>query len=254
MNVLEPRQLELLYATAAPKHDVSRHQTWLAGLCVTYCVIRSRRSRGIALTIDEQGLRVRVPRHTPMTRIESVLSLHSQWISRKLAEWETRRPPAISWRAGATLMLKGEPMTLVPVPRADACGCDGSRLRIAVDNADPDTLAGHVISWLRATALDWFEQRAVHYSPVLAVSVPRIKLSNAKTRWGVCHSDGRVRLNWRLIQMPPPLIDYVVVHELAHLRELNHSPRFWRCVANVLPDHESRRKMLRLEGHRYLVV
>jgi predicted metal-dependent hydrolase len=84
--------------------------------------------------------------------------------------------------------------------------------------------------------------------------VPTIRLSNAKTRWGTCHPDGRVHLNWRLIQMPPALIDYVVVHELAHLHEPNHSQRFWRRVAAVLPDYAQRRLALRRDGHRYLLA
>mgnify|MGYP001201134009 CR=1 FL=1 len=78
--------------------------------------------------------------------------------------------------------------------------------------------------------------------------------SNAKARWGTCHPDGRVHLSWRLIQTPPALIDYVVVHELAHLREPNHSPRFWNWVARVMPDYKERRQALRLEGHRYLLA
>jgi predicted metal-dependent hydrolase len=84
--------------------------------------------------------------------------------------------------------------------------------------------------------------------------MPAIRLSNARTRWGTCHVDGRIRLNWRLIQVPPALIDYVVVHELAHLREPNHSSRFWSQVGSVLPDYKERRLALRRDAHRYLVV
>ena len=91
-------------------------------------------------------------------------------------------------------------------------------------------------------------------SIVLDVRAPTIRLSNARTRWGTCHPAGRVHLNWRLIQAPPGLIDYVVVHELAHLREPNHSPRFWTWVASVLPDYQQRRLALRRDAHRYLLA
>ena len=83
--------------------------------------------------------------------------------------------------------------------------------------------------------------------------MPLIQLSNARTRWGTCHPHGRVHLNWRLIHMPQHLIDYVVVHELAHLREMNHSPRFWAVVGSVIPDYTARRREMRRESHRYLV-
>jgi hypothetical protein len=103
-------------------------------------------------------------------------------------------------------------------------------------------------------AQGWFEQRAAHFARVLDVRVHSIRLSNARTRWGTCHPDGRVRLNWRLIQAPPALVDYVVVHELAHLREPNHSPRFWTWVAGVLPDYKERRQALRRDACRYLLA
>ena len=89
---------------------------------------------------------------------------------------------------------------------------------------------------------------------MLKVKIPVIKLSNARTRWGTCHPHGRVHLNWRLIHLPPALIDYVVVHELAHLHEPNHSPRFWRHVEAVLPDHAQRRDLIRTDAHRYLLA
>ena len=80
-----------------------------------------------------------------------------------------------------------------------------------------------------------------------------MRLSNARSRWGSCHVSGRISLNWRLIQLPPHLVDYVVVHELAHLREMNHSPRFWSLVGRIIPDYQARRRELRREAHQYLV-
>ena len=79
-----------------------------------------------------------------------------------------------------------------------------------------------------------------------------IRLSNARSRWGSCHTSGRISLNWRLIHLPSHLIDYVVVHELAHLVEMNHSPRFWAVVARVIPDYAARRREIRKESHRYV--
>ena len=90
--------------------------------------------------------------------------------------------------------------------------------------------------------------------PLLVVPAPEIRLSNGRTRWGSCHRDGRISLNWRLIQVPLPLVDYVIVHELAHLREMNHSLRFWQSVARVIPDYAARRAKIRTEAQRYVLA
>ena len=132
---------------------------------------------------------------------------------------------------------------------------DGERLVVGVPALSrPDDIAQAVTAWLRDAALACFRTRVAHYVPQLCVTAPEIRLSEARTRWGSCHPAGRVLLNWRLIQMPLRLVDYVVVHELAHLREMNHSPRFWRTVAGIIPDYAARRTEIRLEGHRYLLT
>jgi predicted metal-dependent hydrolase len=244
-------QLDLLPASDAGS-SISHHRYPLHGRWIDYVVKRSRRRGGITLTIDERGLRVGAPWRASPQRIESLIRTHAEWISRKLNEWQARTPPPVIWQAGAAIRVMGEPRILAPV--SGTSGTDDEYLYITVQRDDPRELRARTIDWLRATALNWFEHRAAHYAPLLGVRVPQIGLSNARTRWGVCHPDGRIRLVWRLIQMPATLIDYVVVHELAHLRVANHSDQFWRWVANVLPDHKSRRETLRKEGHLYLIA
>jgi predicted metal-dependent hydrolase len=238
----------------APVQLATRHQFRLEERWVEYTLKRSLRRASITFTIDENGLRVGAPWRASQRRIESLLGAHARWINRKLGEWQARRPPPFTWQSGAIVMALGEPLTLALDPGRGVTERDGNWLRVAADvRAVPGALPVQVVAWLRRTALDWFEERAAHYAPVLGVRLPAIYLSNARTRWGTCHPDGRIRLNWRLIQMPPDLIDYVVVHELAHLREPNHSRRFWSWVAGVLPDYAQRRRTLRREGQRYLV-
>jgi hypothetical protein len=250
----KPSQPELVLGNT-PAQSASRHPFRLDGRWIEYTLKRSLRRRSITFTIDENGLRVGAPWRASQRRIESLLGAHARWIGRKLGEWQARRPPPCAWRAGAVLMALGEPLTLALDPARPVTERDGNHLCIAADTeTDSGALAAHVMAWLRGTAQHWFEQRAAHFAPAFEVRAPNIRLSNAKTRWGACHPDGRVRLNWRLIQMPPDLIDYVVVHELAHLREPNHSRRFWRRVADVLPDYEQRRRTLRRDAHRYLVA
>jgi predicted metal-dependent hydrolase len=224
------------------------------GIDIAYTLKRSRRRRSITLTVDESGLRVGAPWRASHSRIETVLKTHAAWITRKVAEWQARRPPPFIWRTGATAMLLGEPLSLVVQPAANATGRSGNYLYVSASGDDALAIKERVIAWLRTSAQDWFERRAAHFANSLGVQVGAIRLSNAKTRWGTCHPDGRIHLNWRLIQAPPALIDYVVVHELAHLREPNHSPRFWRWVGSVMPDYKQRRLALRRDAYRYLVA
>jgi predicted metal-dependent hydrolase len=243
-----------LFRSATPARASSRHQIELIGVSIEYTLKRSQRRRSITLTIDENGLRVGAPWRTSHSRIEALLVSHAHWITRKLAEWHARCPEPFVWTAGTTVMALGEPLKLVIDTTSKTTARVGGELRVGSRSDDPDTLARHTVAWLRATAQDWFEQRASHFAQVLDVRTPSIRLSNARTRWGTCHPDGRVHLNWRLIQAPAVLIDYVVVHELAHLREPNHSPRFWNWVAGVLPDYKERRLSLRRDCHRYLLA
>lgn len=92
-----------------------------------------------------------------------------------------------------------------------------------------------------------FTHRLNHFAPVLGVQWRKLSLSNASTRWGSAGSDGSIRLNWRLVHFKPEIIDYVVVHELSHLRVMDHSPLFWETVRTVVPDYASRRAQLRDE-------
>jgi predicted metal-dependent hydrolase len=106
-------------------------------------------------------------------------------------------------------------------------------------------LRDSVQAWLTEQARQHLTARLRHYAPVVGVRWTRLRLSSATTRWGSAHADGAIHLNWRLIHLAPELIDYVVVHELCHLREMNHSPAFWRLVEAVLPDQAERRRALR---------
>jgi predicted metal-dependent hydrolase len=226
------------------------------GRLVGYGVKRSRRRRGsYTLTIDERGLRIGIPWHATQRAIENELHKHEAWIMRNLVRWERRRAPPLRWEEGEVLMRLGRPLRLGFEPALTATASDGERLLVAMPPSSPaQDIARTVTAWLRDQALACFAARIAHYAPQLRVPVPEIRLSEARTRWGSCHPGGRVRLNWRLIQMPLRLVDYVVVHELAHLREMNHSARFWRTVAGIIPDYAACRAEIRVEGYRYLLT
>lgn len=104
------------------------------------------------------------------------------------------------------------------------------------------------MAWYNKQAVTCFNKRVEWYANMLGVPAPSVRLSRAKTRWGSCNSHGVIRLNWRLIQMPIHLVDYVVAHELAHLIEMNHSPVFWHLVKSIFPDYQAARLELKTFG------
>lgn len=221
----------------------------IGGSLVPYTIKRSGRRRAISLRIDETGLRVGAPLDASQRAIEKVLHAHGDWVLIKLREWAERAAPAAQWVDGARLMLLGRPLTL-------RCTDDAARAQLCGETlaAPRSSTEQHVVALLRDAALACFRDRVGHYCDALSLPHPEVRLSTARTRWGSCHIEGRILLNWRMIQMPMALIDYVVAHEVAHLREMNHSKRFWAVVGTLIPDYNARRKAIRREGHRYLVV
>jgi predicted metal-dependent hydrolase len=113
-------------------------------------------------------------------------------------------------------------------------------------NFEDQTAVSHkVIQWYKKQALADFSRRLEIFSAKLGVSFKSLTLSNAKSRWGSCNSRKEIRLNWRLLQAPPHIINYVVCHELAHLKEMNHSAKFWATVASIYPDYKLAEKELK---------
>ena len=234
---------------------VGRAHLALEGKLVTYTIKRSARRRAISILVDEEGLRVGAPWDASQSAIERLLRRHAQWVVRKLDEWHVRRSPPRQWTDGEPLMLLGQLFTLRIDPSTSRVYLEGSQLVAGTADCACTSISRRVHEWLHAQALACFEERVDHYRQLLGVAhPPKVSLSSARTRWGSCHTSGRIHLNWRLIQMPAHLLDYVVAHEVAHLIEMNHSHRFWRTVARLMPDYPERRKELRHEGHRYLLV
>lgn len=249
-----PGQLDLPLAFRQ-QQAIGRAYLALEGTLVSYTIKRSLRRRAISILVDEEGLRVGAPWDATHNAIERLLRTHSRWVLRKLTEWQVRRAPARRWADGEPLMLLGLPFTLKFLSGPSAIHVRGSHLCIGTGATGEPGVARRVHDWLHSQALACFEERVAHYCKVLKLeSAPKVMLSSARTRWGSCHSSGRIHLNWRLVQMPARLLDYVVAHEVAHLLEMNHSPRFWRIVGQLVPDYAACRKELRHEGHRYLLV
>ena len=246
-----PLQFDLPRPSASPPRGRAR-QIALAGGLLRYGFVCARR-RSMSISVGRQGVEVRAPRWISRSEVEAFIREKEPWIRRRMDDCRSEARP-FSWSEGECLPLFGRQVRLhVPrmagTPDARKVRHEEGRL-IAHLRADDDTeqLRNAVLAWLRAASLALFQKRADHYSRRLGVPAPAVRLSNARTRWGSCHASGRVLLNWRLVHMPERLIDYVVAHEIAHLLEMNHSPRFWSLVEGVYPDcHGARRELNELE-------
>ena len=242
-------------------HPRASREVRLRGHRIAYELRRARR-RSIGFAVCDEGLTVSAPRWVSVAEVEAALHEKAAWILRKLAEMreyaERLRAARIDWRDGASVPFLGEPLVVVLDPRAASApsgallaepsallGIARRALHVGLPQlAQPARIREAVQSWLKREALRIFEERCAHFAPRLGVRVTRIALSSAATRWGSASEDGSILLNWRLVHFALPVIDYVVVHELAHLRHMDHSPRFWDVVRSVMPEYEHSRGTL----------
>jgi len=233
-----------------PPARETRRTIELGERTVSYVLRRSHR-RTIGLSIDHRGLRVGAPPRAPLHEVESLLLRHGDWIGRKLDEWRARRPAGLqAINDGLRLPFLGQVLEIRLALGGNRClwnlHSGGATLTLCLRTpADAPRVLERA---LRDRARELFTERLAHYAPVLEVPQPPLSLSAARTRWGSCSARSGIRLNWRLLHFPLPVIDYVVVHELAHLREMNHGPRFWAIVAGACPDWQALRVELRVLG------
>jgi predicted metal-dependent hydrolase len=242
--------------TADPqRHPRAQREIVFGEHRVAYELRRARR-RSIGFVIGSEGLSVSAPRWVAVHDVEAALREKSAWILRKLHEQRDRArrvaETRVDWRDGAVLPFLGSPVTLVLDAATVGVVLDatGQALRLHLGlprTAAPAQIRDTVQSWLQRQARRVFEERIAVFAPRLGVRVVRLSLSSATTRWGSASASGAIRLNWRLVHFALPVVDYVVTHELAHLREMNHSPAFWDVVRSVLPDYEAARSTLRHE-------
>ena len=231
--------------------SVEQRAALLAGKNISYTLKRSSRRRSIGLRIDDSGLTVSVPLRASEKWLHSVLQDKAGWVVEKLDGWQTKKAPPICWAHGERIPFRGEQFTLQLVPRKRGAmpQLAGETLLVPVgEDADSARIEKAVKLWYRSEAMRVFGECVEYFAPLMNVSPREIKLTSATTQWGSCTVYGVVRLNWQLVKMQLHLIDYVVVHELAHLAEMNHSPAFWRVVESVCPDYRQSRSELRSYG------
>ena len=244
--------LPLAVPTSVLRHPEANRESRLGDVLVAYRFARGQR-RTIGLSVGPQGLSVRAPRWTPLGEVERLLQSKAAWVLEKLQQVQHQArhaPTPICWRDGVGVDYLGGAVTLRLDPTHRHAGVGGAlvanELHIGLAHDVPEPrLREAVHTWLMREAERVFRERLDHFAPRLGVRYSRLRLSSAGTRWGSASADGSIRLNWRLVHLSLDMIDYVVVHELSHLREMNHSPGFWDVVGSVMPDYRERRQGLR---------
>lgn len=238
-----------------PSSLAGRRRLQLGEHLLEYRLQRSKR-RTIGFLIDEDGLRITAPRWVPIAEIESAIREKQRWILTKLRERRERSArrlqPQMQWCDGATLPYLGGDITLrILAAQASGIAFDAAARELTVSlppDAGEQQLKDRVQGWLQTEARRIFAERLPIYAERLGVVYKSFALSSATTQWGSCTAEGKIRLNWRLVHFAMPMIDYVVAHELSHLREMNHSPRFWATVQSVFPEFQAAKRVLRESG------
>lgn len=207
---------------------------------------RSRRT--IGLKISTSGLVVHAPKRISQTLLEHALLEKVDWIRKKLTQLAENQPEPLLWEDGAELMYLGNHIILSlkqdSANRKPEFEHGVLHLRLkSIDDAD--AIKSKVIQWYKKVALTDFARRLEIFSAKLGIPTPALYLSNAQSRWGSCNSKREVRINWRLLQAPPQIVNYVICHELAHLKQMNHSAKFWSVVESLQPDYKEAERALK---------
>jgi len=224
----------------------------VAGIAAGVEFVRHRRARHYILRLrDDGGVRVTVPRGGSRADAERFLHERRDWIARErhrraLATAGRDKP----WRAGTIIPLRGVDMPLEVTPAGGRLKVTFAGEALTVPAAEGASLRVKVERHLRRLASRELSARVNELARAHGFTVAGVSIRNQRTRWGSCSPSGRISLNWRLIQVPPAVSDYVLLHELTHLRHLNHSARFWRELARLCPHYAEARRWLRGSGVR----
>jgi len=240
---------------------VRSDQVVLGERAVVFKLFRVPRRRHVHVMVNEEGyLEVRAPWRFSLAEARAAIQEHGGWVLGALDEARTRvrlRPPLVSGnelplldeRLRLRVRLDAQLSLFEPEDAAARAGLGrverrGRELDVVVRAAEQSAVRRLLEAWFRERAVELLPGRMEPLAHALGVSYTRVSVRAQRTRWGSCSSRGSISLNWRLVLLPPRLCDYVLVHELAHLREMNHGPAFWALVARLVPDYRQRRRDL----------
>jgi predicted metal-dependent hydrolase len=217
---------------------------------------RSDRAKRYRIFVDRQGRpRVTIPRRGTRREAEQFARRQSRWLAEQLRRFAVRARTDTSWRAGTEILFRGSAVAIV-------LEADAGRAVVRLGATLEFTLASQadaagdlrpvVEGYLRVMAESELPARVTALAALHGCAVRNVSIRNQRSRWGSCSRHGAISLNWRLVQAPPEVLDYVIIHELMHLREMNHSERFWALVEAACPDFRASERWLKAHGPNLL--
>ena len=214
-----------------------------------YTLKRSRR-KTISIRVGESGVEVRAPLQVSQREIDSFVDQKTAWIERsrtKMAEIVSSRA-AFKLDYGVSIQLLGDSCPIL-AREGDRIGFEKKCFFLPSDLTSAE-IKEYCIEIYRGIAQEFLKDRTRALAELIGKTPRRIRITAARTRWGSCSSEGYINYSWKLMMAPLKVIDYVILHELTHLKFLNHSSAFWEALAVVLPDYRERQKELKVLQQR----
>ncbi|MDR0246871.1 MAG: M48 family metallopeptidase [Burkholderiales bacterium] len=218
----------------------------LQNTLLSYQLIRASR-RSVSIRVEADTVVVRAPRWLAVRDVETALRERAAWIVRSMAWWRCHARPLVSpaWQPDAEVLYRGAMLPLsVRLGHKSEAQRDLLELQVTALSAEPILIEQSVRQWWWREAENILIPQAMTMATRAGRLPTGIRLSRARGQWGSCNSRGEILLNWRLILLPPKLADDVIAHEVAHLYEFNHSPRFWETLETFHPGTRQRRRAL----------
>jgi predicted metal-dependent hydrolase len=241
------RQIDRLKPSRPPRIVLTRTDrplAWKHG--VTVHLVHRPRARRYLLALNPDGTaRLVIPRRGSEAEALRFLERSEAWLLKRLAYWRSRSPEP--WVEGTRFLFRGEETSLRVEKKESDLTLRFADQTVSVPHALPD-YRDIVLAHLRRLAEREIPVRTRELALLHGVAIQRVTVRAQKTRWGSCSARGTISLNWRLIQAPPFVVDYLIVHELMHRREMNHSPRYWKLVAQAFPDYRRAELWLKKGG------
>lgn len=243
--------------------DAAQHSIVFGGETFAFLIERTARRKTVAISVGFDGVRVLAPSDLDDDRVLGIVRKKGAWLLRKQAAYRELggQPVAKEFVSGETFHYLGRQYRLKLIPDRTALAtritARGSLLLAPVlPNVHASVQRAAVRSglrhWYRAHANQHFPARTRKIAETLGIPLPAVHVVDQLKRWGSCDVRGRIRLNWRLVMAPMPLIDCVIAHEACHVLEHNHSRRFWRSLETIMPDYDNRVRKLDRLGHLFI--
>jgi len=219
----------------------------------TVTIIKSARRKTIALKIKDGEAFIHMPTGVPTTLARNFVDEKSGWIKQKLAQQAKRVTETKTFTDGDTFYYLGQSYTLSLINENRAVSVNKTNADIQVlgrlKRLSTTAIRAAIINWYKLQADNYLSSRTKQLSEKIGLSPTSITVKTYKARWGSCSINAEIQFNWKLMLAPPAIIDYVIIHELCHIKQHNHSPAFWRLVERYYPDFKAARLWLKKHGH-----